>query len=112
MFRHSEGSATAQFALIAAPLLISFSAALAVPLLGYQKSQLTAAAAVIAERVSRADVTENDIESIATSVLSKLGLPAASASVAEVDGLNIVRVSMFAVAGIELEATGYALDES
>jgi hypothetical protein len=32
--------------------------------------------------------------------------------VAEVDGLNIVRVSMVAVAGIELEATGYALDES
>ena len=112
MFRHSEGSAPAQFALIATPLLISFSVALAVPLLGFQKSQLTAAAAVIAERVSRADVTENDIESIAAGVLSKLGLPAASASVAEVDGLNIVRVSMFAGAGIELEATGYAFDES
>jgi hypothetical protein len=96
---------------MAGPLLLSFSAALAVPLLGFQKSQLTAAAAVIAERVARADVTENEVESIAAVVLNKLGLPGASASIAEASSLKIVRVSMISVAGIDLEATGYAVEE-
>jgi hypothetical protein len=111
VFRHSDGSAPAQVALIAGPLLLSFTAALAVPLLGFQKSQLTTAAAVIAERVARADVTENEVESIAAVVLNKLGLPGASASIAEASSLKIVRVSMISVAGIELEATGYAVEE-
>jgi len=92
-------------------LFISFSAALTVPILGFQKSQLTAASAVIAERVARADVTENEIETIAANVLSRLGLLEATASVSETSGLKIVRLSITSVAGIELQVVGYAIEE-
>lgn len=112
MLQRSEGSAPAQFALIAGPLLLSFTAALAVPLLGLQKSQLTIAASTIAERVARADVAEGEVESIVAQVLAKLGLEHADASVESTDGVEIVRVALVAVAGIELEAVGYAIDET
>lgn len=112
MLQRSEGSAPAQFALIAGPLLLSFTAALAVPLLGLQKSQLTIAASTIAERVARADVAEGEVESIVAQVLAKLGLEHADASVESTDGVEIVRVALVALAGIELEAVGYAIDET
>lgn len=112
VLRRSEGSAPAQFALIAGPLLLSFTAALAVPLLGYQKSQLTVAASTIAERVARADVAEGEVELIARQVLAKLGLDHADASVESSDGVQAVRVAQVAFAGIELEAVGYAIDET
>ena len=112
MLRRSEGSAPAQFALITGPLLLSFTAALAVPLLGLQKSQLTIAASTIAERVARADVTEDEVEPIVAQTLAKLGLERADASVESIEGVEIARVALVAIVGIELEAVGYAIDEA
>jgi hypothetical protein len=112
VLQHSEGSAPAQFALIAGPLILSFTAALAIPLLGFQKSQLTAAAATIAERVARADVTEGEVDSVAAQVLETLGLENAAASVESLEGVQTVRLSLMAMPGIELEAVGHAIDET
>lgn len=112
MLQRSEGSAPAQFALIAAPLILSFTAAMAIPMLGFQKSQLTAAAATIAERAARADVTEGEVESLAAQVLETLGLENAAASVESLEGIQTVRLALMAMPGIELEAVGYAIDET
>lgn len=112
MFRRSEGSAPAQFALISGPLLVSFTLALAVPGLGFQKSQLTAAASAIAERISLADVQEAEFESISESVLSKLGLADASFNLSARGAVQIVRVELRSLAGIELQAVSFAISES
>ena len=112
MLQRSEGSAPAQFALIAGPLILSFTAAMAIPILGFQKSQLTVAAATIAERAARADVTEGEVESLAAQVLETLGLENAAVSVESLEGIQAVRLALMAMPGIELEAVSYAIDET
>ncbi len=111
MFQLSEGSAPAEFALISGPLLVSFTLAMAIPLLGFEKSQLTAAASAIAERVARADVSESEVEVVSQSVLSHLGLDGASVSVMSSDGIETVRLSLMTIPGLSIEAVGYAVTE-
>ena len=112
MFLRSDGSAPAQFALLAGPLMLSFASALAVPILGLHKGEVTAAAAAIAERAARADVTDEEIENMINDVLGKLGLSNASASLSDEGGVQTAQVKATSIAGIVLEAVSFAADEA
>lgn len=97
---------------VAAPLILSFGAVFTVITLGYQKLQLTQAAFSLAELASLADVSLADFEQLAEQRLSAWELGDAGVSLSKSEGVAEVRLATRGIAGLELEATGFAAIES
>ena len=108
MFQRSEGSAPAQFVLIAAPLTASFALVLALALIGYEKAMLTAAVTRIAERTALADVGQEESEQVVTAALTQIGLTQASISLSREGSEQVARGTLALPGGLEIEAIGLA----